>query len=204
MLISDSPYRTPITNAILQLQVYNNNSMMYQSHQHIIFKTTSSLKSLGPWPDHSKDRWVMTSTGVYFSHWIALENGAAPQTEISRMGSRTNINLNQENGQLHMLKTKWWKQMRGGGQCGVNIFWLRCNFFFFFGSLAVNLFYIYSYEGEAREWGGSSKPAKCWRHICGEWCFIFVVSDILYLWWVMFYICIFVVSDILYLWWVMF
>ena len=56
-----------------------------------------------------------------------------------------------------MLKTKWWKQMRGGGQCGVNIFWLRWN-----------LFYIYSYEGEAREWGGSSEPAKCWRHICGE------------------------------------
>ena len=27
----------------------------------------------------------------------------------------------QEGGKLHVLKEKWWKRMRGGGQCEVNI-----------------------------------------------------------------------------------
>ena len=26
----------------------------------------------------------------------------------------------QEGGTLHVLKERWWKQMRGGGQCGVS------------------------------------------------------------------------------------
>ncbi len=28
----------------------------------------------------------------------------------------------QESGKLHMLKTRWWKEKRGGGKCLVNIF----------------------------------------------------------------------------------
>ena len=28
----------------------------------------------------------------------------------------------QESGKLHMLKTRWWKEKRGGGKCQVNIF----------------------------------------------------------------------------------
>ena len=27
----------------------------------------------------------------------------------------------QESGQLHVLKRKWWKQKRGGGQCAVSV-----------------------------------------------------------------------------------
>ena len=27
----------------------------------------------------------------------------------------------QESGQLHVLKRKWWKQKRGGGQCAVSL-----------------------------------------------------------------------------------
>lgn len=33
----------------------------------------------------------------------------------------------QEEGKLHILKTRWWKEKRGGGSCRVSSFrWLAC------------------------------------------------------------------------------
>ena len=45
----------------------------------------------------------------------------------------------QEGGKLHVLKEKWWKRMRGGGQCEVKI----ANIFQTFSKHFPQIFHIY-------------------------------------------------------------
>ena len=86
--IPHSDNKRHLTAAGLQL----NDGSISSTH----YLTTSPLKSLGPWPDHSKDRWVM-GNDQYGSLFFSLDC-------IGKRGSSTN--RNQQNGQPHKYKSK--------------------------------------------------------------------------------------------------
>ena len=52
----------------------------------------------------------------------------------------------QEGGKLHVLKEKWWKRMRGGGQCEV-----KCQITSIFTSFAGNILESLGFSHQAKD-----------------------------------------------------
>lgn len=68
---------------------------------------------------------------MHVGYGIAMPQGSPYRTLIS--GAVLKL---QEEGKLHLLKTRWWKERRGGGSCRVSIYpSIVLNFITFFFSI---------------------------------------------------------------------